>query len=112
MTHVARVPTRPGRCHHSRFHTCSSAWCSPNSSIGHRQSWPVIHTIVTDAPILLASASPRRSALLAQVGIAHVVEAANVDEAQLDGEAAADYVLRIASAKARTVAARHPADRV
>ncbi len=56
------------------------------------------------APILcLASASPRRRELLAQIGVAHITAAANIDEAVLAGEAAVDYVLRMARAKAQAV---------
>ncbi len=56
------------------------------------------------APILcLASASPRRRELLAQIGVAHTAAAANIDEAVLAGEGAVDYVLRMARAKAQAV---------
>jgi nucleoside triphosphate pyrophosphatase len=58
-------------------------------------------------PLLcLASVSPRRHELLRQIGVAHTLSAADIDESLLPGERAADYVLRLASAKARTVAAR------
>ena len=50
--------------------------------------------------ILLASASPRRSDLLRQVGIAHAVRPVDVDESVHAGEAPAGYVLRLAEAKA------------
>ena len=50
--------------------------------------------------ILLASASPRRAALLRQVGIAHAVRPVDVDESVRAGEAPAAYVLRLAEAKA------------
>ncbi len=53
--------------------------------------------------LVLASQSPRRRELLAQLGIPLDVRPANVDEAVLAGEAARDYVLRIARAKARAV---------
>jgi septum formation protein len=51
--------------------------------------------------IFLASTSPRRQALLAQIGIGFTLVHAEVDEAQLPGESAADYVRRLALAKAR-----------
>jgi septum formation protein len=58
-------------------------------------------------PVLcLASLSPRRHELLAQIGVPHLVAASEVDEAVLPGEAAADYVVRIARAKADSIAAR------
>ncbi|MFP5382821.1 MAG: Maf family protein [Gammaproteobacteria bacterium] len=52
------------------------------------------------ADLVLASASPRRRELLAQIGVRHRVQAADVDETLRSGEAAADYVLRLARAKA------------
>jgi septum formation protein len=55
---------------------------------------------MTQRSILLASASPRRSELLRQVGIAHEVRPVDVDEAERPGEAPAAYVLRLAEAKA------------
>ena len=59
------------------------------------------------APLLcLASASPRRRELLEQIGVAHVVSGADIDETVRPGEAAADYVVRMACAKARAVRAR------
>lgn len=55
--------------------------------------------------IRLASASPRRSLLLRQIGVAHEVAAVNVDETRWPPETPADYVLRLARAKARAGAA-------
>jgi len=61
---------------------------------------------MTDEPrICLASASPRRRELLMQLGIPHVVAPADIDESRRDGEAPADYVLRMAQQKAQRVAA-------
>ena len=59
-----------------------------------------------DAPpvLVLASRSPRRRELLWQIGVAHRVAAADIDELPLPGEAPADCVQRLALAKARTVA--------
>ena len=55
-------------------------------------------------PVLrLASASPRRRELLAQIGVPHAVEAAAVDEAMRPGEAISAYVERVARAKAQTI---------
>ncbi|UYF98568.1 MULTISPECIES: Maf family protein [unclassified Halomonas] len=54
------------------------------------------------APTLcLASASPRRKALLASIGVAVEVRASNIDETPLENESAHDYVERLAIAKAR-----------
>ncbi len=50
--------------------------------------------------ILLASASPRRSELLRQIGVAHEVRPVDVDESVRPGEAPSAYVLRLAEAKA------------
>jgi septum formation protein len=51
--------------------------------------------------IYLASGSPRRRALLQQIGVPFKVVAAAVDEAVLAGEAPGAYVARLAAAKAR-----------
>lgn len=56
--------------------------------------------------IYLASASPRRRELLAQVGLAFEVIPSNIVEIAREGEAPADYVQRVALDKARFVAAR------
>lgn len=62
----------------------------------------VIPIIVNDsAPlVVLASASPRRSALLTQIGVAHVVRATDVDESALAGESPGALVRRLAQNKA------------
>ncbi len=52
-------------------------------------------------PLVLASQSPRRRELLEQLGVALEVRPANADETVLPGEAARDYVLRVAREKAR-----------
>ncbi len=62
------------------------------------------------AGLILASASPRRRELLARVGIAFEVDAADVDETRRGGESPTDYALRVAGDKAAAVAARHPGD--
>ena len=61
------------------------------------------------SPLILASASPRRLELLAQVGIvpAHVI-AADIDETPIKGERPDHLALRLAQSKARAIAARHP----
>jgi septum formation protein len=51
--------------------------------------------------LYLASASPRRGELLRQIGIAHATVSVDVDETTLHAEAAEDYVLRVALAKAQ-----------
>jgi septum formation protein len=57
---------------------------------------------------VLASASPRRRALLEQLGIPLRVDPPHLDERVLPGEAPGAYVLRLAREKARAVHARHP----
>lgn len=56
------------------------------------------------AVLCLASASPRRRELLAQIGVPHRISPAAIDESVLAGELASDYVLRMAWDKARAVA--------
>jgi septum formation protein len=59
---------------------------------------------VTSQPaIRLASVSPRRRELLAQIGVPHVVTGAHIDESVLPGEVPRDYVQRMASSKALAV---------
>jgi len=55
---------------------------------------------VTSPLILLASASPRRSDLLRQIGVVHAVRPVDVDESVHSGEAPAAYVVRLAETKA------------
>ena len=59
--------------------------------------------MIPQPQLVLASASPRRRELLDQVGLHYRVAPAEVDESAYPGEPAADYVLRIAAAKARQV---------
>ena len=61
-----------------------------------------------DERLVLASASPRRAALLARAGHAFDVVPANVDESRRPSEPAADYVARLARDKAAAVAGRYP----
>jgi septum formation protein len=59
-------------------------------------------------PVLrLASASPRRRQLLDLIGVPHVVTPADIDETPQPGEAAGDYVMRLAREKAEAIWARH-----
>ena len=58
------------------------------------------------APLVcLASGSPRRQALLAQIGVPHVVRAADIDETTRPAESPADYVRRLARSKSLAVRA-------
>lgn len=59
--------------------------------------------------LILASASPRRLDLLAQIGAApDAVDPAHLDETPLEGELPAAYAARVAADKAALIAARHP----
>jgi septum formation protein len=58
-------------------------------------------------PLVLASASPRRRALLEQLGIPLHVDPAHLDENVRAGETAERYVLRLAREKAEAVQLRH-----
>lgn len=57
---------------------------------------------------VLASSSPRRSELLASVGIAFDVIPSHIPEARQPGEAPEEYVARLSREKAQAVAAQHP----
>ncbi len=58
--------------------------------------------------LVLASGSPRRRELLAQLGVPFAVRVADVDETPRPGERADDLVRRLAAAKAQTVLAAAP----
>jgi len=58
--------------------------------------------------LVLASTSPYRSALLDKLGIPFVADAPDADETRRPDEAPQALVCRLAEAKARAVAVRHP----
>lgn len=61
------------------------------------------------APLILASASPRRRELLAQIGVvADAVDPADIDETPSKSETPRAYAARLAAEKAAAVAGRHP----
>lgn len=60
------------------------------------------------ARLVLASASPRRRELLAQLGLPFEVAPADIDESPLPGEAALDLARRLAVGKAQAAVARLP----
>lgn len=62
----------------------------------------------TKNPLILASASPYRRALLKRLQLDFTCITSNVDETPQASESAADYALRLAIAKAQAVAAGHP----
>ena len=57
--------------------------------------------------LILASASPRRKRLLAQVGLSFRTDISDIDESQIEGEEAEEYVLRLSQQKARVVQQRY-----
>ncbi|MGQ0383129.1 MAG: Maf family protein [Gammaproteobacteria bacterium] len=64
---------------------------------------------MTYETIILASASERRSRLLAQIGVRHRVLAQHLDETRRTGEAPRDYVARLAREKAEAAVRGLPA---
>lgn len=58
--------------------------------------------------LVLASASPRRSELLTQLGVDFRVQPADIDESVARDEAPGDYVERMAQEKAAAVMAHYP----
>lgn len=63
---------------------------------------------ISSSTLVLASASPRRRALLTQIAIPHSVHPADIDESRQPAELPTAYVRRLALEKARTVAALYP----
>ncbi len=61
-----------------------------------------------DYDLILASGSPRRRDILANMGFKFKIEAADIDETAFLGEDPADYTARMARQKALKVAASHP----
>jgi septum formation protein len=61
------------------------------------------------APFVLASASPRRADLLAQIGVVpDAIDPADIDETPATAETPRAYAIRMADEKAAAVAPRHP----
>lgn len=56
-------------------------------------------------PLILASASPRRRALLASLGVPFTTHQSDIDERRLPDEPPPDYALRMAEEKPRSAAA-------
>jgi septum formation protein len=63
-------------------------------------------------PVVLASQSLRRVALLKQMGIDCVVMPADIDETPLENELAEAYVLRLAQQKARAIVSILPSEQI
>jgi septum formation protein len=62
---------------------------------------------VSEVPVILASASPRRRDLLDLIGVRHTVSPADVDESLHLGELPEAYAERLARTKAQTLADRN-----
>ncbi len=60
------------------------------------------------APLILASASPRRRELLAQLGVEYICKPADIDETPYADESPDAYVRRMALEKAGAARRRHP----
>ncbi|MBU2891772.1 septum formation inhibitor Maf [Colwellia sp. D2M02] len=58
---------------------------------------------MTDKKLVLASQSPRRQKLLAQLGYQFAIQISDIDESVQQSEQAADYVVRLATEKAEAV---------
>src|SRR5260370_33686157 len=70
---------------------------------------PPMRPAARSHPLVLASSSPRRLDLLRQVALdPDLVDPAELNETALKGELPAQHATRLAAAKARAVAARHP----
>lgn len=68
---------------------------------------PLTSNDLANSDLILASASPRRSDLLQQIGVRFAVAAENIDESQRPAEPAVDYVARLAVEKAQASWHRH-----
>lgn len=58
---------------------------------------------MSENKLILASQSPRRKALLAQLGYSFTIQASDIDETLLSNESPHDYVLRLALEKAQKI---------
>lgn len=73
---------------------------------------PQDNRIMASSPhLILASASPRRKALLASIGITpHIIIPADIDETPMKNEMAHLYAKRMSTEKAASIATTHPDD--
>jgi len=71
-----------------------------------RSATPIVSSPVSSFRLILASASPRRAAILSSAGFQFKTISAAVDETRRRGESAEVYVRRLALEKARAVAGR------
>ena len=73
-------------------------------SVDGGSSFPV----AVDRGLVLASASPRRTQLLSELGVEHEIVHPSVDESVNDGESPVSFVERLALAKGRKVSKEQP----
>ena len=66
--------------------------------------------MLIDAQIILASGSPRRAELLAQIGVSFEKRVSAIDESPREGERPEDYVQRLALEKAQATINQHGQD--
>jgi septum formation protein len=67
----------------------------------------LVRRLITEPPLVLASASPRRARILEGLGVGFVLDPSGVAEDAFSGEAPERHVERLAWAKASSVASRH-----
>jgi septum formation protein len=67
----------------------------------------LVRRLITEPPLILASASPRRARILEGLGVEFVLDPSGVAEDALSGEAPERHVERLAWAKASSVVSRH-----
>src|SRR5260370_34489647 len=89
----------------SEASTSSNLIREPGSTRSSFESCFIPAPFYTEEMLVLASQSPRRREILRLAGIPFVVRAAEVDESVLAGESPAEYVQRLAAAKACAVEA-------
>ncbi len=66
----------------------------------------MIHNLLKNKQVILASASPRRFELLTTLGVEFRCQPADIDEAVREGESPLCYVQRMAREKSAVVAAQ------
>jgi septum formation protein len=64
-------------------------------------------TMTLNAPLILASVSPRRQEMLQSVGLKFKIIPAHVNEEYVNGESPAQHVKRLSRSKAMTIARQH-----
>jgi septum formation protein len=69
-------------------------------------------TLDVKHPIVLASASPRRQKLLTQIGLKFEIMPANIDEANINEQDPAKYVMELSKQKAEHIAQNLKSDKI